>query len=69
MNEGSAAIMKELRSVRDGLKKVEFTDDAYPSLKARENIIHQFEAIQTKRELVVMLRVSNWIGTFESLEL
>ena len=40
-----------------------------PSLKARENIIHQFEAIQTKRELVVMLRESNWIGTFESLEL
>lgn len=54
MKEGSTAIMKELRLVRDGLKKVDFIDDAYPGFKARENIIHQFEAIQTKRELVVI---------------
>lgn len=68
MKEGSAAIMKELRAVKDGLKNAEFTDDTYPSLKARENIVHQFEAIQTKRELVVLLCRSDWIGTLESLE-
>ena len=42
MNEGPTVIMRELRSIRDGLKTVSFDDPHYATLRARENIIHQF---------------------------
>ena len=53
MQEGPAAIMKELSAIRAELKKVQFEDPDYPKLRARENIIHQFEIIKTKYELVM----------------
>ena len=49
MNEGPTVIMRELRSIRDGLKTVSFDDPHYATLRARENIIHQFEAINTNQ--------------------
>lgn len=49
MNEGPTVIMRELRSIRDGLKPVSFDDPHYATLRARENIIHQFEAINTNQ--------------------
>ena len=60
MQEGPAAIMKELSAIRAELKKVRFEDPDYPKLRARENIIHQFEIIKTKYELV-------WTGWYERL--
>lgn len=44
-------IMRELRAVRDGMKGLAFDDPRYPALRARENIIHQFETI-TYHQLV-----------------
>ena len=52
MKEGPAAIMKELSAIRAELKNVHFEDPEYPKLRSRENIIHQFEIIKTKYELV-----------------
>ena len=52
MKEGPQVIMRELRAVRDGMKGVAFDDPRYATLRARENIIHQFEAINTNNQLV-----------------
>lgn len=52
MKEGAAAVMRELRAVKDGMKGLDVMSDEYANLRIRENVIHQFEAITTKRELV-----------------
>ncbi|KAM7459183.1 hypothetical protein BLSTO_00087 [Blastocystis sp. subtype 1] len=52
VKEGPQVIMRELRAVRDGMKGVAFDDPRYATLRARENIIHQFEAINTNHQLV-----------------
>ena len=52
MKEGPSAIMKELSLIRNELKNVKFEDPEYPKLRARENIIHQFEVLKTKYEHV-----------------
>ena len=44
--------MRELRAVKDGMKGLDVTSDAYANFRIRENIVHQFEAITTKHELV-----------------
>ena len=60
--------MRELRAVKDGMKGVDVLSDAYANLRIRENVIHQFEAITTKRELVGE-RESWDAGAAEPLEL
>ena len=45
-------MMRELRAVKDGMKGLDVTSDAYANFRIRENIVHQFEAITTKHELV-----------------
>lgn len=57
MKEGPSAIMKELSLIRSEMKKVKVDDIEYPRLRARENIIHQFEVIHTKNEHVCILIV------------
>lgn len=57
MKEGPSAIMKELSLIRSEMKKVKVDDIQYPKLRARENIIHQFEVIHTKNEHVGILIV------------
>ena len=52
MKEGAAAVMRELHAVKDGMKGLDVTSDAYANFRIRENIVHQFEAITTKHELV-----------------
>lgn len=52
MKEGPAAIMKELSLLRNELKDIKFEDPDYPKLRARENIVHQFEVLKTKYEHV-----------------
>ena len=52
MKEGAAAVMRELRAVKDGMKGLDVMSDEYANLRIRENVIHQFEAITTNRELV-----------------
>lgn len=49
--------MKELSLIRSEMKKVKVDDIEYPRLRARENIIHQFEVIHTKNEHVCILIV------------
>ena len=68
MKEGAAAVMRELRVVKDGMKGLDVTSDAYANFRIRENIVHQFEAITTKHELVGDERVCD-AGATESLEL
>ena len=68
MKEGAAAVMRELRAVKDGMKGLDVTSDEYANLRIRENIIHQFEAITTRRELVGEGRVCD-AGATEPLEL
>ena len=52
--EGSAAVMRELKDVRDQMSQISFDDPKYPQLRQRENIIHQFEPTVTYRTLVDM---------------
>lgn len=68
MKEGPSAIMKELSLVRSEMKKVKVDDVEYPRLRARENIIHQFEVIHTKNEHVGILIEFLSVGSPESLE-
>ena len=50
--EGPTAIMRELKAVRDKLDSISFDDPEYMQYRQRENIIHQFEAINTYHQLV-----------------
>lgn len=50
--EDSVAVMRELKDVRDQMSQISFDDPKYPQLRQRENIIHQFEPIVTRRTLV-----------------
>lgn len=68
MKEGPSAIMKELSLVRSEMKKVKVDDVEYPRLRARENIIHQFEVIHTKNEHVGILIGFLSVGSPESME-
>ena len=45
--------MKELSSLRTGMKNLPFDNPEYPKLRARENIIHQFEVLPKNEHVVV----------------
>ena len=53
--------MTELSLVTSQLKDMDFEDPQYPALRSRENIIHQFETIKLKGEL---LRLNPWNFNF-----
>ena len=58
MKEGASAIMKELSSLRTSMKNLPYDNPEYPKLRARENIIHQFEILQ-KNEHVCIFYFNN----------
>ena len=53
MKEGASAIMKELSSLRTSMKNLPYYNPEYPKLRARENIIHQFEVLPKDEHVVV----------------
>ena len=61
-------MLRVLRAVMVGMMGLVVTSDAYANFRIRENIVHQFEAITTKHELVGDERVCD-AGATESLEL
>ena len=58
MKEGASAIMKELSSLRTIMNNLPYDNPEYPKLRARENIIHQFE-VRPKNEHVVVFYYYN----------
>ena len=52
MNEGTPAILRELSGLRKAMKDIKFTDPDYPKYRMRENIVHQFENLNTRGEMV-----------------
>lgn len=53
MKEGPSAIMKELSLIRKEYEGVKVDDMKYAKLRARENIIHQFEVLNLKEHVGV----------------
>ena len=51
MKEGPTAIMRELSAIRKEYEGVKVEDPVYAKLRARENIIHQFEMLDTSEHV------------------